>query len=279
MAKAFYIGVGGVARKVKQPYIGVNSVARKVKKGYIGINGVARQFLSGGIPISSLSIGGTVYLNEDGSPIPYLVVHQGKPSSIYDDSCNGTWLLRTDSVRTYQWYPDTDYTNYFEQSDVLRWLSSTMLPKYDSAIQNIIKQVKIPYMTFGKGTLKTGANGYSCKLFLLSGSEVGCYYDEIDYLYFPQDGAKLDYFISGNDETTANNRRKAWLSGETHGYYGTAWWLRSPITGDVGSNNQWSISSDGHPFSATITNTFGLRPALIMPSDTLIDTSTNTIIT
>ena len=95
MAKAFYIGVGGVARKVKQPYIGVNSVARKVKKGYIGVNGVARQFFSGGTPISSLAVGSTLYLNENGSSIPYLVVHQGKPSSIYDDSCNGTYNYKS----------------------------------------------------------------------------------------------------------------------------------------------------------------------------------------
>lgn len=46
MAKAVYLGVAGVARKVKKMYIGVNGVARKVKKAYIGVGGVARQFLS-----------------------------------------------------------------------------------------------------------------------------------------------------------------------------------------------------------------------------------------
>lgn len=44
MAKETYLGVGGVARKVKNLYIGINGVARKITKGYIGINGVARQF-------------------------------------------------------------------------------------------------------------------------------------------------------------------------------------------------------------------------------------------
>lgn len=46
MAKNAYIGVSGVARKVKQPYIGVSGVARKVKSGYIGVSGVARQFFA-----------------------------------------------------------------------------------------------------------------------------------------------------------------------------------------------------------------------------------------
>ena len=47
MAKAQYIGVNGVARKVKKDYIGVGGVARKVKSGYIGVDGVARKFFSG----------------------------------------------------------------------------------------------------------------------------------------------------------------------------------------------------------------------------------------
>ena len=48
MAKRAYIGVGGVARKVKKGYIGVGDVARKIKKAYIGIGGVARPCWSGG---------------------------------------------------------------------------------------------------------------------------------------------------------------------------------------------------------------------------------------
>ena len=44
MAKSAYIGIGGVARQVKNIYIGIGGVARRVKKGYIGIGGVARLF-------------------------------------------------------------------------------------------------------------------------------------------------------------------------------------------------------------------------------------------
>lgn len=42
MAKGAYVGVSGVARKVKQPYIGVDNVARLVLKAYVGVDGVAR---------------------------------------------------------------------------------------------------------------------------------------------------------------------------------------------------------------------------------------------
>ena len=47
MAKAKYIGVGGIARKVSGEYVGVSGIARKVKSGYIGVSGVARQFFLG----------------------------------------------------------------------------------------------------------------------------------------------------------------------------------------------------------------------------------------
>ena len=50
MSKGAYIGVNGVARKVKKIYIGVNGVARRIKKAYIGVGGVARLFWSGGKP-------------------------------------------------------------------------------------------------------------------------------------------------------------------------------------------------------------------------------------
>lgn len=48
MAKKAYIGVEGVARKIKKGYVGVEGLARKIKKAYIGVGGVARPCWSGG---------------------------------------------------------------------------------------------------------------------------------------------------------------------------------------------------------------------------------------
>ena len=48
MAKGAYIGVGGVAKKIKKGYIGVGGVAKKIKKAYIGVGGVARPCWTGG---------------------------------------------------------------------------------------------------------------------------------------------------------------------------------------------------------------------------------------
>lgn len=49
MAKAQYVGIGGVCRKVKAPYMGIGGVARSVIAGFVGIAGVARQFLGRGV--------------------------------------------------------------------------------------------------------------------------------------------------------------------------------------------------------------------------------------
>ena len=48
MAKGGYVGIDGVARKLKKAYVGVGGVARKIKKAYVGINGVARPCWGGG---------------------------------------------------------------------------------------------------------------------------------------------------------------------------------------------------------------------------------------
>lgn len=42
-----YIGVNGVARKIKKVYVGVDGVAREVKSGYTGVGGVAKKWWSG----------------------------------------------------------------------------------------------------------------------------------------------------------------------------------------------------------------------------------------
>lgn len=60
--KGIYIGVDGVARKIRKGYIGIDGIAHKIKKAYIGIGGVARPCWGEGElsyygVITSLSIG------------------------------------------------------------------------------------------------------------------------------------------------------------------------------------------------------------------------------
>ena len=211
--------------------------------------------------ISSLAVGTTVRLNINNSPKEFIIVHQGKPSSIYDESCNGTWLLMKDIYENRQWHSSD--VNKLESSTIHSYLNSTFLNLFDSNIKDAIKQVKIPYRKNGGsgGTNQSGANGLSCKIFLLSGYEVG--WTSSDNQYFPQDGAKLSYFESGTG-TSAKNKRIANLNGST-----ARWWLRSPGTNNT--NVVWYVYSNGNYGSSRASYSTGIRPALILPSTYELD--------
>lgn len=222
------------------------------------------------VALGTKSVGSIVKLKENGAAVNYIVVHQGKPSSIYDSSCDGTWLLRQDIAENRVW--DDENVNKLESSDIHSYLNNTWINRYDTDIRNAIKQVKIPYRQNGGsgGTDRTGANGLSCKIFLLSGYEVG--FTTSVNQYFPVDGAKLAYFLSGND-SAAQQKRVAKLNGSA-----TDWWLRSPYTGSTG--DVWYVLSGGDCSGWSAGNSYGVRPALVLPSTLLVSDdgsiSTNT---
>lgn len=220
--------------------------------------------------LSTKAVGSTVKLKVNGTAKEFIVVHQGKPSSLYDDSCNGTWLLMKDIYENRVW--QSGNINKYESSDIHTYLNNTFLNLFESNIRDAIKQVKIPYRKNGGsgGTDQSGANGLSAKIFLLSGYEVG--WTTSDYSYFPVDGAKLSYFESGTG-TSANNKRIANLNGSA-----AFWWLRSPYTDGAGS--VWGVGASGSCRYYYASYSVGIRPALILPSTLLVSddgtVSTNT---
>lgn len=220
--------------------------------------------------LSTKAVGSTVKLKVNGTAKEFIVVHQGKPSSLYDDSCNGTWLLMKDIYENRVW--QSGNINKYESSDIHTYLNNTFLNLFESNIRDAIKRVKIPYRKNGGsgGTDQSGANGLSAKIFLLSGYEVG--WTTSDYSYFPVDGAKLSYFESGTG-TSANNKRIANLNGSA-----ARWWLRSPYTDYT--DYVWYVLSDGSCNNGNASNSHGIRPALILPSTLLVSddgtVSTNT---
>ena len=230
------------------------------------VGGCRAKAPSTGILASTLPVGSTVKLMEGGTAVDYLVVNQGIPenSSLYDASCDGTWLLRKDCHSYRQW--NTSDINNYETSAINTWLNGEFFNTLGSAEQAAIKQVKIPYRADGGsgGTDQSGANGLPAKIFLLSGYEVG--WTTSDDGDFPVDGAKLDYFTSGTT-TSANNKRIAYLSGTD-----TIWWLRSPSTDNAG--RVWFVRSDGDYGDYGASDSDGIRPALILPKTALFDTST-----
>ena len=236
---------------------------------------MGKVFLSGVVPLlkapitgilaGDLAVGSTVKLMENGTATEYLVVNQGKPSgsSLYDTSCDGTWLLRKDIYENRQWHSSN--SNAYANSTIHSYLNSTFLNLFEADIKAQIKQVKIPYVNgTGSSAVASGASGLSAKIFLLSGYEVG--FTTSDNSYFPVDGAKLSYFENGTG-TSALNKRIAYLNGSA-----TYWWLRSPRTSVT--NRAWGVLSNGNYDGYSCSGSYGVRPALVLPKTALFDNTT-----
>lgn len=221
------------------------------------------------VTLGSKAVGSTIKLKVNGSARNFIVVHQGKPSSVYDDSCNGTWLLMKDIYENRAWHSSN--TNDYANSTIHSYLNSTFLNLFESNIKNAIKQVKIPYRK-GHGTSTTvtsGSNGLSAKIFLLSTTETS-----FSYSYMPRgEGAELAYF-KGCADNGSDSKRVAYLNGSA-----TGWWLRSPGC-NITSNRALVVGSAGTSGDTNCSSSRGIRPALILPSSLLVSddgaVSTNT---
>ena len=261
-----YFGVSGIAGGVRQLYWGdANVTAQTVKKAYVGVNGIAQLWHQRGTPLGSLAVGSVVCLAMGGKRTPWIVVHQGRPGTMYDESCSVTWLLMKDIYQSRQWHSAN--TNDYANSTIHSYLNGTFLNLFESNIKNVIKQIKLPYRK-GSGTSKTatsGSNGLSAKIFLLSATETSFNTDKM-----PRDeGAELAYF-KGCSDTGADSKRVAYLNGSA-----TYWWLRSPscrLSGSalyVGSYGDWSYAS--------CSTSRGIRPALVLPQEVLVDKNNNVV--
>ena len=202
--------------------------------------------------LGQVSAGTVVKINESGSPVNYLVVQQGLPSSMYDASCNGTWVLRQDIYENAVW--DAGNSNVLPGADIFATMAD-MLPLYDSFIQDSIKTVKIPYCKGGQtSSVQSGENGLECKIFPLSGYEVG--FTKSDSSIFPADGSTLSYFQG----SSVNSKRVSTLDDEA-----SPWWLRSPLTND--GYNAWYVSQSGGQGATSVNTSYGIRPAFVLPEN------------
>lgn len=263
-----YIGVGGTARKIKGLYVGVNGVARTVQKAYVGdASGKARLWYQRGKPLSNYAVGSSVYFKVNNVRTQWLVVQQGNPNaSIYDSSCDGTWLLMKDIYMTGQFHTVNDTT--YSKSWVHSYLNGTFLRQIEETVRNLVKEAVIPW----KGNYKnyTGANGLSAKVFLLGSQELGYKHNYLS----TKCGSVLSYF-SSCDTRDADPKRVAYLDGNA-----AEWWSRSPSSGTyeyyTDQNGSGYVSGTDLLYSYP-RNSKGIRPCLILPRSATVDDSSNVI--
>lgn len=232
---------------------------------------------SAGIPVGDLAVGSPLFINVNGVPKEFFVVHKGLPSSDYDGSCNGVWVLMKEIYELRQWH--SAGTGQYANAEIHSYLNGAFLGLLDSGVQNAILQAKIPYRTNGSGGSNvTGANGLSAKVFLLSDGELGVGYSGApsnadSNQYLPKVGSALSYFqewtpynpdYGGQYSSEWIGQRKAQYKGED-----TGWWTRSPRTYDT--TTAFYVNINGGLDAQSATKTYGVRPALILPHNAVIN--------
>lgn len=252
MPKNQYVGVSGIARKVKSEYIGVDGVARKVSGGYVGVNGIARQFWPSGIPLSSMPEGSIVKINENGSPVDFYVAKHNYESKL---NGNGRTLLQrvsSQGIRQFATKSNRPYVTCFTDSDLCEYLNGTYKASFSAAVQAAMsttrfKQVSIPSYSIGTG---------SASIFIPSNAEGGAQVIDGDGNLVGYDGSQLPTwrnFYSG-----AWTRTIAWAN------YGSKFYNLN--------NTYWSTSSQGMEQNNLVI------PMFTLPAGTPFDPGTNVIL-
>lgn len=199
--------------------------------------------------LGDVPVGTIVKLNESGDPVNYIVVQQGSPSKLYYGFENVTWLLRQDIHSNRNWNNDD---NAYGSSNINSWLNGNYLNLFDANIRAHIKTVRIPYAARSNGeNVQTGANGLSCKAFILSAAETG------DGTL----GSLISYF-----ENDRVSKRVAKLNGVK-----TSWWTRTAQeTGSGRTDYAFYIDTSGNVIRGYSWSEYGIRPVLPMSNDLFV---------
>ena len=244
--------INGTSYDIKSGRTLIGGTGYDIKKGRTLIDGTGYD-ITFATPISELPVGSSVYANVDGERTEFIIVHQGKPDitqndqhylELYDDTCVGTWVMMKQI-----YYVAAGISGEKLNSG----LSNIFLKKLDVSIRAMIGTANIP-------TDSNEGNVYTekCKIFNLGAFEVGFYKQSgTNYVWMPNDGAKLDYFIKGNTTSNAKKRRIAYWGNTARqwtlravrstGYYNKVW----EVTQDGEGNNGSSTSSDFNFFRPT----------------------------
>ena len=216
-----------------------------------------------GIQAGTLAVGSIVKLRENGTLVDYRIVNQGKPgnSSLYDASCNGTWLLRENIYDLMQWH--TSNHNAYAACSINGFLNGQFYNAFGETEKAAIKRVKIPYCVGGgEFGVPSGGRGLQVYVFLPSPIELGC--DVSEWNGMETDAAKLAYFEFGTSDG-AMNMRHAKFNEKFSSY-----WTRLPETGWGSRDSAYLVGDNGRFYSDTCITKSGVRPAFVIASAALI---------
>lgn len=197
--------------------------------------------------LGDMAVGSTVKIKVNGTLTDFLIVQQGSPGS-GDNDFDGTWVLMTNIIK--QMYFSSESNVYrFSDSDVIDYLNGEFLSSLVQGIRKEIKQVSVR-----DASNYEGEHYVSCKVFVLSASEVGLPTNSYIENIYP-----LSYFKGLTSSDTAYPKRVAYYNGSR-----SKWWLRdySRFSGVLAAYENGSLSMIWPNTSGV-----GVRPAFILNSN------------
>ena len=187
--------------------------------------------------IGTLAEGTIIYLNENGSPVPFYVAKQNYEPG---HNTNRTLVVRKDAVTQGAW--NSSNVNTYDGSTIDTWFNSTYLNTLDSGVRTAIGTTNIPATSpYNSGVVRLEKG-----VFALSGTELG-----LTSAGLNAEGTTVP--ISSMLKIAYNN--------------GTAivYWTRSPQTSST--SNAFEVVQHGeiNAFSSNYTSAY-YRPAFTLPS-------------
>ena len=247
-----YAGINGAVHKLTSLYTGISGAVTPMEEMWAGQNGANTKIFSSGTAIGDLPVGTVVPVQETAGTANYLIVQQGLPSSIYDSSCNGTWLWRV-GITGLTTYGFNGYVNNFNAS-ILKSSTNSWYYNISDPIKSSIKLVKIPYSSYNNVT--TGASGAEVYAFPLAAIELG--FTLVGNMTAKEDGSRLQYFATH----TENSFRIQHYNSSPYIY-----WTRSMVSYYDGSSYAAAyVSTNGSAGWNNVgpPNNFGIAPTIIV---------------
>lgn len=253
--------IGGVRKTLaSDDYTTIDGVRKPLKKSYGNIGGVWHPMWGVKRTYGMLTVGETITLNVGGTSYEWIVVQQGLPAVSgeegswgdafggYDASCNGTWLLMKNCYTSMTYGSGSGEIHYVD-SPIHTYLNGTFLGNLDVDVQNAIKLVNINVSRVSASYPATGRyETLTTKVFLPSLRELGI--SNTAQAFY--EGDCLNYFVGADATARASN---------------TYYWVRTY----GGSNYHFIINTSGGTNTSYNTDPRGVRPMIIMDSDTVYD--------
>lgn len=231
--------ISGTAYSVSggRELIGGTGYGCKAGKTLIGGTAFTVPF-SKGIPLSTITPGAILYLNESGSPVPFYICKHD-----YESGLNGagrTLVVRKDC---YDERAFSSNSNAFSGSSMDTWLNNTWFKLLDDDIQAAISKTKFYYTPgYNNNTVTTLQRA----AFLLSVTELGksAYYANIE-------GTALSSAVCSQLAIAYRNGAAV------------TQWTRTPVTGSI--YDMCYLYTNGGIYSKNYKGSCGSRPAFTLP--------------